>query len=914
LDGCLPEDRLKLWIAGRPPVDGQAEAERAHLAGCHACRAVIAFARTSTLSITAPSDGAPPPLTPRLERGGSVGRYIIVGVLGQGGMGVVYAAYDPELDRKVALKLLRPGPGEDADSAGFRDRLRREAQAMARLRHPNVIKVYDVGTKPDELFVAMELVDGVTLAGWLKERRRSWREIVDVFRKAGAGLAAAHEAGLVHRDFKPDNVLISRAGDVFVTDFGLARAMSAIDTLPSPTPSPSPSPFMSPLATPLTITGALVGTPIYMAPEQLYGVAADARSDVYSYCTALYEALFGQRPYDARTVEELRAQVTEGRLREPSGGRCPAWLRRIVMRGLRIDPAARYASMRALDDELSRDPSARWRRIGAGAGALLIVATMVMVPRELTRRQQQMCRGSRPANVWIDDHDRFVDLQRAFAKSGRAGQQVAFSATTKALDDYALAWLRGYEDNCAATRIRGEQSTEMLDLRTACLDSRMNELQALVRLFEHADGALVDRAAAAVGSLQPISSCSADALLHAGSKLPSSPAARVRWAAVEADIAKVKAHEIAGRYKDEAPLVAGAIAEAEREKFGALEAEARYWNGVLAYHFGKLDDAEAELGRTGALAQTVGRDDIAARAYAFLGFLLGSQQRHFDAAHLAFSVAKAASTRSGNQADVESARLRLEASALTNEGRLPDAIDDYKRALEMQRRTVSGPSFKEAELTQGLARAYTEAGHNSDALDAIDRACAIYEKLFGPSYPMIGEAQLQRGFILRQLGRGDEAVAAMQRALRTREQNNGPDHPNVVEALVYLGDTFSWRGRPAEGVPYLERAIAVGERIKTPYPDVPAALINLGWAHLKLGEPRRARDDFERALAHPKASELGFEIGEAKFGLAQSLWSVDRARAAALASEARAVYDKQTNAESKERKVELARWLDQHRQ
>lgn len=914
MDGCLTEDRLLLWVAGRPPDDERAAAEREHLQGCHACRAVIAFARTSTLSATQQSHERPRP--PRLARGETVGRYVIVDTLGQGGMGVVYAAYDPELDRKVALKLLRPGPGDEADSAGFRDRLLREAQAMARLRHPNVIKVYDVGTKPGALFVAMELIDGTTLGAWLKERRRSWREIVDVFRKAGAGLAAAHEAGLVHRDFKPDNVLISRGGDVVVTDFGLARA---IDPAPSPLPLPlqSPEPASSspssPLNTPLTVTGALVGTPIYMAPEQLYGVAVDARADVYSYCTALYEGLFGRRPYDARTIDELRRQVTLGRVREPDGARCPAWVRRIVMRGLRIQPDARYPSMRALLDDLARDPAARWRRVSAAAGALLLVAALLLVPREVTRHQSQLCRGDKLHDVFIDDPGRFAAIGGAFEKSGRRDWKTSLASAQKALDDWATAWLRAYEDNCAATRLRGAQSAEMLDLRTACLNERMSELKSLVRLLEHADGALVDRAVSAIGSLEPPSSCSAEALVHGGNRPPTEPAARERFAALEADIAKVKAHEYAARYKDGAPLAAAAVETAARERFAALEADARYWKGVFAYHLGDLKSSEAELTRAAAQAVASGRDDLAARGYAFLGFVLGSQQRRFDAAHLAFDVSGAALGRLGGSPGLEAFRLRLEASALTNEGRMPDAIVDFQRALSIEEKLDKGPSVRQAECNSGMARALTESGRYAEALAALDRACAIYVRLFGPDFPTIGELELSRGFILRNLDRGDEAVAAMQRALAARERNHGPDHPAVVEALVYLGDVLRWRGRPADGVAYLERAIAVGERIHTPYPDVPVAMINLGWAHLDLHEPARARADFERALAHPKAHELSVEIGEAKLGLGEALWPSDRARATALFDEARVIFDKNTNAEAKDREAEMTRWIAAHK-
>src|SRR4051812_7997090 len=207
--------------------------------------------------------------------------------------------------------------------------------------------------------------------------------------------------------------------------------------------------------------------------------------------------------------------------------------------------------------------------------------------------------------------------------------------------------------------------------------------------------------------------------------------------------------------------------------------------------------------------------------------------------------------------------MRKLASVLTNEGKHTEAIDAYKRALEVQRKAGTG-NFMEAELDMGLARSYVEASRPAEALDSISRACALYTQLFGPDYPMIGEAQLQVGFILRQLDRGDESVAAMRKALAAREASHGAEHPSVVEAMVYLGDTLSWRGRPADGIPFLERAIAVGEKIKTPYPDVAAALYDLGWARLKLHQYDEARRTFERAIAHPMSGELAGELKLAK--------------------------------------------------
>ncbi|HEX6837435.1 MAG TPA: tetratricopeptide repeat protein, partial [Polyangia bacterium] len=278
------------------------------------------------------------------------------------------------------------------------------------------------------------------------------------------------------------------------------------------------------------------------------------------------------------------------------------------------------------------------------------------------------------------------------------------------------------------------------------------------------------------------------------------------------------------------------------------------------------------------------------------------------AAHLALDVSDAALTRLGHPPDLDAFRLRKLASVLTNEGKHVEAIDAFQRALAVQRKTDAG-RFAEAELNLGLARSFVEANRAAEALDAISRACTLYTQLFGPDYPMIGEAQLQVGFILRKLERGDEAVAAMKKALAAREASHGPEHPSVVEALVYLGDTLAWHGHPADGVPYLERAITVGEKIKTPYPDVPAALIDLGWANLALNKKQAARDDFERALAHPKAGDLTVELGDAKFGLAQLVFDGDPARAVALAREARTAMAKSTDVG---RKAELERWLIAH--
>ncbi len=305
-----------------------------HLRGCAECRQIVALLAQAQPSpgAEASSEGTPsadsrgplPALPERmLSPGRRLGRYILLRPLGVGGMGVVYAAYDSELARTVALKLLR------------------EARAMARLTSPYVLPVYDVGTWREQVFVTMELVEGGTLTHWLAEQPRGWREVRRVFLEAGRGLAAAHAAGLVHRDFKPDNVLVGADGRGRVTDFGLARSTQA-SAPPPGTEEGTPSGLQEPS---LTRQGTLMGTPAYMSPEQLAGLPVDARSDQFSFCVALYEGLHGHRPFAGDSRESLEQSIRAGTLRPlPARTRVPAWLRRVVLRGLSADPQGRFSS------------------------------------------------------------------------------------------------------------------------------------------------------------------------------------------------------------------------------------------------------------------------------------------------------------------------------------------------------------------------------------------------------------------------------------------------------------------------------------------------------------------------------------------------------------------------------------------
>ncbi len=354
--GHLDDNVAIEFVSGTLPKSTITRVE-GHLAKCRDCRTLVAAlaadggdsnAETVPHDKLSPSQVAAMP-TRKLTVGDKVGRYLVLTTLGTGGMGVVFAAYDPQLDRKVALKLLRSGINYNTKDA--RTRLRREAQAIAQLSHPNVVSVYDVGeTDEGDLYIAMEFVEGDTLSQWLKKYPRSWREITDVFLQAARGLIAAHGSGLLHRDFKPDNVLVGGDGRVRVTDFGLARSMM------TPTESSQDNAsVITALNVDLTATGTVLGTPRYMAPEQLTGPEIDHRADQFSFCVALYEALWGQHPLPGATsVQMLETGALP--ISPPDLPKVPPAIAKAVMRGLEKDRQKRFPNMGALIAELQPAP------------------------------------------------------------------------------------------------------------------------------------------------------------------------------------------------------------------------------------------------------------------------------------------------------------------------------------------------------------------------------------------------------------------------------------------------------------------------------------------------------------------------------------------------------------------------------
>ena len=375
---CLSPDDIVELLEGRLPAVASAARED-HAQGCDACRALLAESARAAF---------PPGPAPE------GGRYQIVRPIGAGGMGVVYEARDLELHRPVALKMLRPSGA----AAALRERLLGEARAMARLSHPNVLAVHDVGTLGDAVFLAMELVEGQTLTAWLAQRKRSWREVLEVFLAAARGLSAAHAAGLVHRDFKPDNVLVGDDGRVRVTDFGLARTSGV------------------PLdgAARVVAASSRAGSPAYMAPEQMRAGPIDARADLFSFCVALHQGLFGMRPFAGETLAALEKSILRGELVPGSGG-APARLRKAVLRGLRAAPSDRYPSMDALIAALEQA-----RRPAVAVPLATLLATLAVAAALLWRRPQPDAQ----IRTLLAQMDRETDAARLSEMDRRLGQLI----------------------------------------------------------------------------------------------------------------------------------------------------------------------------------------------------------------------------------------------------------------------------------------------------------------------------------------------------------------------------------------------------------------------------------------------------------------------------------------------------------
>lgn len=774
-----------------------------------------------------------------LGKGTRIGRYVVLDVLGAGGMGVVYAAHDPELDRKVAIKLLQAQHG--GSESGGQSWLIREAQAMARLAHPNVVAVYDVGAMDSEhVFVAMELVEGVTLRGWLKQPR-TWRQIVPVMRAAGAGLAAAHEAGLVHRDFKPDNVLVGNDGRVRVMDFGLAR-LHDHDERATPTNPQIES--KSPLSERLTATGALLGTPAYMAPEIYDGHGADARTDQFAFGVALYEALYRVRPYERKALVEKRAATPV----PPSSTKVPAWLERVVLRSLTLDPAQRFATMNDVIAQLATDPT-RTRRHAVFGAAIAVVcaggaAAVAFALRDGDAADERCTDApAKLARVW--NPTAREALATAFRKLAKPFVDDAIEGTGKALDGYATVWVAMRTEACKATRVHGDQSEAVLTVRMQCLDERLVELKTLVGLFASADEQLVRGAISATHKLSAIADCADTAALLAPDQIPSDAVKREAIIAQQGKLAEARAIYKASRPKDTLALTRAIAPDVLALQHHPTQATLHFLMGQALWVLEGRERGEPELLKAVWAAEAGKADVIKVDAWLQLTNL-ATEGGRFDVAEERLQQASAALARVGTHWDLKVHVVASEALLASRRSAMDRAIAAAKRARELAEQHTEAPTRIYAALVE--ATVLNAAARPAEAIDDF-RKVLEYHESFGHRRIEVAATLWSMATAELQLGRVDDAIRHLEDAVAIHESIWGFESIDVARALSALGAARSAKGDVTAGLATTKRALELTARVAGEDNDLYAMILGqVAGDLIALGKHAEAIPHLDRAL------------------------------------------------------------------
>jgi eukaryotic-like serine/threonine-protein kinase len=695
-------------------------------------------------------------------------RYTLLERLGQGGMGTVWAAWDAKLDRKIALKFLRSG--EHA-------RLLAEAQALARLSDPHVVAVFDVASwsPPDEpdrehVVLAMEFLAGQTLQAWLRAAPRSWRAIVAMFVQTGRGLAAAHRASVIHRDFKPENVIVGANERAKVVDFGLARVQHGEPTDPGARNDHARADEGS---------LAFAGTPPFMPPEQHRGDAVDARADQYAWCVALWEALHRERPFRGDDLASLLHDKLEHAPRT-GGVAVPGWIRRALERGLSPDPARRWPDMDALLRELDRDPARRRRQIAAGVVLTCGVAAVAIAwPRADPCDQGAAIVGE----VW--NGERASAIENAFT-----GLALPYAATTWAtargeLDEYAAAWAGSRDEACVARR-RRDESDELFDRRMACLAGRRDRLRALLDVLASADATTVDRAVTAVEKLPGIERCSDVVALRSELAPPDDPAAVELVGAVEHTLADARAEIDAGHF--DRGLAHAEIAIAEWRSGGvdheATLADAELVRGDALGWVGRSEDARASLVRSAAAALRAGADETFAHAAAGMVWELGDYARDFDGAAQWSELGEAALARAGRPPEIAYLLGNAIAIADLAAERIDPARDRLVRELAAVEAHFGPHDHRAFVLRTNLGNVLLRGGRREEARDEYQRAIDIGVATLGDEHPRVLLARSNLVASLRLLGRDGAAREEIERVLAAQLRTVGAQHPDYANSLV----------------------------------------------------------------------------------------------------------------------------------
>ncbi len=902
----------------------------AHLDTCPKCRTVTAMAMGSR-SLAAGTPHGTPDAGVGLDRDpeGLVGstihdRYHVSSLLGRGGMGTVYLARDASLDRDIALKVHRHGTGNV--------RLQREAVAMAQLAHPNVVAVFEVGIVDTWMYVAMEYVRGVTLREWVAAADRPWREVLAMVLDAGRGLAAAHASGLIHRDFKPENVLVGDDARPRVSDFGLARVDQATEAPSAPGAHDRGALTAHGHA---TQEGTVLGTPAYMAPEQFSGGTIDARCDQFAFAVVVWECLYGRRPFTGSTMLAVQLAIENQQLQRPGQTAVPHRVRRAIERALAVAAVDRYPDMPAFLAELRRVAAPRTRRRIAIASVVTLAVLGAAIPigsMISERRQVAACEREGDAVRRVFDPAARLAVQRQFTASPEA--RTTFDKLTAVLDRHTEALAVQTAGVC---RSAGEPA------RRACVAERKGELAALVASFAHADASLVQRAADSAWAIFDPTPCDEDHLARASAS---------RSPIHGSQLGRLKALGHAGQYREGVSLGEALLAYARRTGERSLELDVLFTLGQLRSELDAPDVVAPVFHAALAIAEALGRDLDAAASLEALANLAGVAQHDYVAAHRYIAHARAKLERLGDKNLVLEAKLlSTEAQTFVDENRLVESEPIQRRAVATLEAGLGGNHPSVGAMYGTLSQILRGVGKRTDALAASQRALQILEPALGPDHPtvagahmtlaqsLIGLEQLAEARVrmlaadqvfLRVYGAGhpvraaihanlgelermqrrwEPAVAAFRVALGILEQTAGPDSPGAAAARRDLAVTLAAQGKLDDAASEAERSLAITEKLGPAGPRLGPTLVDLADIQLARAHPELAAPLAERALALATRSGATAEpgdVGAARFSLARALVGRDRPRARHLAELAR------TGAADPETRATIEGWLAEH--
>jgi len=811
---CPSDDQLLAFAEGLLGVTDRERVEE-HLAGCVDCSAVVGATYRQ----------------PQSSEDTHVGRYEVREEIGRGAMGRVLRARDPSLSRDVAIKLILPS----ALSSAAKDRFAREAVTLGKLRHPNVLEVFDVGESGGTPYFVMEFVDGHNLDAW--SRGRNTQEVLECLRGAGRGLAAAHAQGVLHRDFKPSNVVVGAGHHAKVADFGLA-GLEVTQTIPTGGGAPIDS---------LTKTGAIMGTLAYMAPELLEGGKASIASDQFAFCVTMHEVLYGIRPFVGVDARALTVAIRRGEIPPaPQNITIPPRARRALVRGLAHDPGERFPSMRALIHEL-RPRRGASTKLGLGlvAGSGLVVGAAAFA---LASPEPSACTAFAGELDEVYDSRTRERIRAAFAESDLPYAKASSRSTLEGLDAYAEQWIEGATDTCHASE-QGEQSGDTLDLRMRCFNHAAQGLAAMVELFESPQETHIESGGELVEALPNLSLCSDTEALERLSVLPTDPAEAAEAETLGPVLSLAHARTLVSDLDGAWELLERHSQALQTASYPPILVRTLRVRARVLLGRRDLEGARVASLRAHQLAVEHRLDRDASRTATFLGKLASKTgsaqeaQRWFD---LALALAEAAESN------------QLQAFALTNasrfyadRGELDRAVDAARRALELIEGDETYPPTSRAGVLLAYSdRVFTRDGGGDDGLAQLQEAQRILLTVHGDSHPAIGG--VERALQVRASRRGDYQASFRhgREALRIVIAVDGERSPKAIAAAVNMAIALKELGRYEDAAASLQRAdgllgegLAYGPALRVPI------LANLGGVMLGLGKNDAARVALSRARA-----------------------------------------------------------------